>query len=130
MGLEVNESSSRQLLILNVYMPYNNPEHMDLFQYYLQVINNIIVDFPSPYSYAIGDFNYNLIDPNNNRFGKELISFCKEENFIVSDLEMLDTSDTFTFYSEAHHTVSWLDHVCLMLTRTVYLTTSVYCTTM
>ena len=65
MGLEVNESSSRQLLILNVYMPYNNLEHMDLFQYYLQVINNIIVDFPSPYSYVIGDFNSNLIDPNN-----------------------------------------------------------------
>ena len=36
--------------------------------------------------------------------------FCCNEGLLISDIILCD-DDTFTFYSEAHHSTSWLDHV-------------------
>ena len=40
----------------------------------------------------------------------ELIKFCNEENLVISDRVCLPTN-TYTYYSEAHNSSSWLDHV-------------------
>ena len=43
------------------------------------------------------------------KFGKEIVNFCDENHLVLSDMLHLDP-ETFTHYSEAHHSVSWLDH--------------------
>ena len=44
------------------------------------------------------------------KFGYELAEFCKEENFVLSDVSRLD-NNSFTYYSESHQTVSCIDHI-------------------
>ena len=55
-----------------------------------------------------------LIAVKNRKFGNELITFCSDEGLVLSDVNFLgknnDASNTFTFVSEVHHSVSWLDH--------------------
>ena len=55
----------------------------------------------------LGDFNAS----DSNSFGKLLNDFCCNNNFKLSD-KLLLPSNSFTYYSEAHSTTSWLDH-CL-----------------
>ena len=57
----------------------------------------------------IGDWNANV--NNNAIFGAELISFCEEHGYIISDVDKLGLeSGAFTYLSESHGTTSWIDH--------------------
>ena len=58
---------------------------------------------------AIRDFNANT-KGNVSRFGQELLCYCNNENLIISD-SVLAPLDSFTFLSEAHGSVSRLDHI-------------------
>ena len=59
------------------------------------------------YNFAIGDFNANI--SRDSLFGLQLLQFCEDNCYTLSDsVYMPDTS--FTFHSDAHDTVSWLDH--------------------
>ena len=60
----------------------------------------------------IGDWNANV--NNNAIFGAELISFCEEHGYIISDVDKFGLeSGAFTYLSESHGTTSWIDHcVC------------------
>ena len=72
---------------------------------------------PTLYVVIIGDWNSNVSYPS--IFGREMLNFCTEFNFIISDIEVLGiTSDAFTFLSEAHGNTSWLDH-CISRCTTV-----------
>ena len=53
--LEVN-CDAKKILVLNVYLPYDNGDNCDDYMYYLAMINSIVTDFPSPYSIVCGDF--------------------------------------------------------------------------
>ena len=53
----------------------------------------------------MGDFNAS----DSNGFCTYLNRFCKENGFILSDKQWLPSS-TLTYISEAHGSVSWLDH--------------------
>lgn len=113
MGLEVNKES-KSVLLVNIYMPYACHDNASNFAYYLSFIDSIIMAYRSPYVYVAGDFNsdLSLTDGQINQcFGKELVKFCDDQSFIISDQLMLDNDNAFTFYSEAHQSVSWLDHV-------------------
>ena len=44
------------------------------------------------------------------RFGKELVKFCSDESFVLSDVILCNYGDIFTYFSESHNTVSWLNH--------------------
>ncbi len=114
MGIEINCDIS-PLIFLNLYMPCSSSENEDDFFHYLTKINSIVCDHPNPYVYAIGDFNAHLGDNSSHHlFGKNLMSFCKKENLIISDrLSLAD--DSFTFVSDAHGVVSWIDHVVTTL---------------
>ena len=49
----------------------------------------------------IGDWNANV--NNNAIFGAELISFCEEHGYIISDVDKLGLeSGAFTYLSESH----------------------------
>jgi len=113
LGVEITSATSK-ILILNVYLPYDNGDNYDDYLYYLHMINNIITDFPSCYSFICGDFNANansLHVQSTHRFGRELIQFCNDESYILSDVCHNCDDSTFTYFSEMHNTVSWLDHI-------------------
>ena len=79
---------------------------------YLGKINSIFTDFNSPYCYFVGDFNADITECNgkvNKAFGRELISFVEEEEFIICD-QMSLCKSSYTYISDAHSTTSWLDH--------------------
>ncbi len=92
---------------LNVYLPCDSGDNLDDYSFYLSKVDSMLRD--DTHTAAIGDFNAN-ISHDHHRFGKELKSFCETENLTISD-HLLCHKDTFTFYSEAHDTVAWLDHV-------------------
>ena len=56
-----------------------------------------------------GDMNADITD-NSSYFHKHMLRCCKDNNLVLSSQEFLP-ADSFTYYSEAHSTTSWLDHV-------------------
>ena len=113
MGLEVC-IDLKKMFIINVYLPCDTNDNADSFIAYLSKLDSIITDFESPYVFCCGDFNANIgsdIRMGYNSFGKELIKFCKDEGLVLSDQVLLKGDNIYTFYSQAHHTVSWLDHI-------------------
>ena len=113
LGLELNVNGTR-FLFVNVYLPCDSYENDNDFINYLAKINNIVECYDSPYVFVMGDFNANLHGNADgviySRFGKKLYDFCRNENLTISDYDMLG-SDSYTFVSGAHNTVSWLDHI-------------------
>ena len=106
--MRVNISNGNQIIsICNVYLPYDDGSNRDEFEMYLGTIDSELSNWP--YSCAIGDFNASTRD-GCSRFGQEFIRFCAKESLIVSD-SILSPSDSFTFLSDAHAAVAWLDHV-------------------
>ena len=95
-------------LFLCVYLPYDCAENYDDYMFYLSQLLQIIEDFSSPYVYVCGDFNANVFS--HSRFGNELLRLCSDNSLCLSDTLFLP-SNTYTFISSSHDTVSWLDHV-------------------
>ncbi len=105
------DCDDNRVLILSVYLPCDVPENTDLYQMYLAKIEDIVDSHPTPYVMVIGDFNANICSKRETRkCAKLLINFCDEQSLIMSDKVLLK-ADTFTFYSEAHKSTSWIDHV-------------------
>ena len=100
-------NGDHSVALLNVYLPCDNGSNMEDYRFYLSKVECLLAEFP--YSAAFGDFNANIKSPNH-RFGLELKTFCTSENLVISDSLIAD-EDTFTFYSEAHDSVAWLDHM-------------------
>ena len=108
------EYDNQKVLILNVYMPYDDRSHGENYECFLShlgLIHSLIQDSDTSCAFVIGDWNANI--SNNSIFGNELLSFCSDFNYVLSDVNILgQTDNNFTFYSESHSTTSWLDH-CL-----------------
>jgi exonuclease III len=107
------QCGEKSLLFVNVYMPCCSEDNYPDFLYYLGKINSIVTDSNSPYVYVLGDYNANICKPETERshtFGIELKEFCLNEGLVLSDVLFCD-DNSYTFYSEAHHSVSWLDHI-------------------
>lgn len=123
MGLELNVETGK-VLFLNVYMPFCKSDNFDEFNVYINKINNLICTADTPLVYAIGDFNADIIK--NQAFGIELAKFCQEEGLLISD-HMRLSHDTYTYYSNAHCTTSWLDHIiCTNSAHSLIKNVSVY----
>ena len=113
-GLEV-ACKTLKLLIINVYFPYESHNNFDEFMNYLGKVYSIIHMADTPYVLVMGDMNANTyMYSERNRvsvFGEELVKFCNEYSLILSDVSKLGCSaNIYTHYSDAHHSVYWLDH--------------------
>ena len=98
--------------IFNVYMPCDNPDNHDEFLELLSHLSTAVEESEALHIAMIGDFNANISPGTHTLFGNELRRFCIEESLTISDDKLCPPS-TFTFFSEAHQSVSWLDHcVC------------------
>ena len=95
------------MTILNVYMSYDNGNNIEEYQSYLVKVDSKLNE--NHYACEMGDFNANVLS-DTHRFGTELINYCDSERLVISDKELAPTN-TFTFLSEAHSTVSWIDHI-------------------
>lgn len=58
--------------------------------------------------YVVGDFNADISN-DNSLFAKQLLQFCYANNLNISSKMFLPVK-SYTYVSEAWHTVSWLDH--------------------
>ena len=108
-GIEIRHSGGI-LFILNVYMPTQSRDNYHDFLEYLQKIQYCIEEAPTNSVMVIGDWNADITS--NSNFGNELFRFCEYNNYVSSDINLLDTGNQriFTYYSEAHQSTSWLDH--------------------
>lgn len=93
------------ILLVNVYMPVNNPENLPEFINVLGKIETLSADDDVTNTIVAGDFN---ADPTS-VFGSELDRFCCDFNYVVKDQEVLE-NDSYTFISYLTHTTYWLDH--------------------
>ena len=107
LSISIKIGSGASLELLNVYLPYDDGSNLEKYQSYMTKLEDKLSE--SVFSCAMGDFNANILQQNN-RFGQELKMFCQEENLVISD-EELCTHDSFTYFSSAHNTVAWLDHI-------------------
>ncbi|CAF2129717.1 unnamed protein product [Rotaria magnacalcarata] len=101
-------SASNEILLLNVYLPFDNKsvESLVQFEIALSVIDTLIGEANNSSIILMGDFNADL---NKGRFGKLLKSFVIERNLQFADLGL--PLDSFTYLSPGHDTTSWIDHI-------------------
>jgi hypothetical protein len=99
----------RQIAFLNVYLPVDCAQNIDDFLFYLSKIEDFMDNY-SPYAAVLGDFNTNLLQNSHSVFRRHLIQHCTDNNLVIAD-QRYCSQDTFTFFSDAHHSVSWLDHM-------------------
>ena len=105
-GLELSDSVTDYYFI-NAYLPYCCTTNIDKYLSHLSAVEAMYKLLNSSNTAILGDF----IASDFNSFGKLLNDFCCNNNFKLSD-KLLLPSNSFTYYSEAHSTTSWLDH-CL-----------------
>ena len=92
---------------LNVCLPYECKENVLDFTNYVCKMHTIFMNNNTVYNLTVGDFNANIT--RDSLFGLQLLQFCEDNCYTLRDsVYMPDTS--FTFHSDAHDTVSWLDH--------------------
>ena len=109
-GLSI-DCGNKTLCLINAYLPYYYSANVDGYLQYLSDLRSFCNEVSCPNICVMGDFNSN----DSNGFCTYLNRFCKENGFILSDKQWLPNS-TFTYISEAHGSVSWLDH-CLTSTN-------------
>ncbi len=107
-GVELDKGGHK-VLILNVYLPYddNTQDGLEEYIHHLGVINSIVQDASTSEVLVLGDYNADF----GKRFGQELQDFAADHMLVVSDKVMCDNDSFYTYLSESHNTTSWLDHV-------------------
>ena len=113
MAIEIS-NGNKNVLVLNVYIPFDSSDNFDESIFYLSKINDIIEERSSSYDLALGDYNANIRTDDyghvTKRFRTELLNVCIEEVLHIIDKIHLVGNDNFTFISDLHNTLSWLDH--------------------
>ena len=94
-----------KILLLNVYLPYQNTENYDNFIEYLGKIEALIERVEVTGVIIIGDFNS---DPNKD-FYKELKKMCDHNELTISDVNLMP-SQTYTHVNNGSLGRFWLDH--------------------
>ncbi|XP_060801616.1 uncharacterized protein LOC132902036 [Amyelois transitella] len=100
--------NSQQFLVFSVYMPTVSDDNLPEFTERLSEISAVVDECGAEYVYVLGDFNAQ----HSTVFGKELASFCDEQQWVCADWHFLGiSSNTYTYVSDIHGTTSWLDHL-------------------
>ena len=105
LGIEIKTRGTKLLLIC-LYMPTDCKENEIDFLHYLGKLDSIIQEADTSNISIIGDWN---ADPTAH-FGRELADFCSDKSLLISDIELIGDTNSFTYISDAFGTTSWLDH--------------------
>ena len=84
-------AQAKNMLLTNVYLWYCCEENLADFDYYTAKINEIIEAPDTPFVFVIGDFNADT--QSLQKCGSELITFCRDEVLLISDLEHVANTD-------------------------------------
>ena len=110
LGLTLS-GDQNSFFFLNVYLPcFSTTNSDDNYHEFMRVISeavSLVQSSPTLNAIILGDFNACFSKPT--LFTRELISYCDENRLVISDSSLLQPN-SFTFYSDAHQTTSWLDH--------------------
>ena len=101
--------NTRKIAILSVYMPCLCNLHDDKYLESLAILSTIIEELDCGGYYIIGDWNADLNNSINHKFGGYLASFLKDTSLLPSSTYYLPVG-TYTFSSEAWKSKSWIDH--------------------
>ena len=106
-GMSIN-GSAFPVLLASVYMPVNDPtvQSDDEFEFVCGSLNALIEDCNVLGYILCGDFNFNIDSPRH----KYICNSLTSKEAMLAD-EMLLAKHSFTYVSDCHSTVSWLDHV-------------------
>ena len=108
LGLQISCNDGKNVLLVNVYLPYDCPDNRELFDEYMGKLNSIVEENPTNYLCFICDFN---ADPRGPAFAK-IQQLCTEHALSVVDVDRLHLN-SFTYVSDCHHSTSWLDHAVM-----------------
>ena len=97
------------LYIINIYLPYESPNNIDLFEDRLVKVFLYCELLNTSNFCIIGDFNSNISNYNSN-FSNILLKYCTDTNIVMSDNIILN-SDSYTCVSSAWKSCYWLDHI-------------------
>ena len=89
-----------------IYLPTESENNLLSYIDYLAKIKALIISAATNSTAVIGDFNSK---PPSSLFYLELQRFCDDNSFVMSDVALLP-HDSYTYVSDTHNTVSWLDH--------------------
>ena len=103
-------SNSIVLIILSVYLPYQCPENEVKYLEKLGFINALTNELDTTCFVINGDWNANLREGGNSLFAKHMVQLCDDNGFTLSSKVLLP-ADSFTQFSEAWGSVSWLDYI-------------------
>ena len=96
---------NNSIVIINVYLPYNSLSNVEAYLKYLGALQILCEAQQSWNLCIVGDFNANK----ESTCGHFFNNFCEEHGYIISD-RSISSSNTFTYLSDSHQTISWLDH--------------------
>lgn len=97
----------RSFILCSVYMPTDSIQNLPDFTDCLGILRAIIESGDSEAIYVLGDFNAHPGE----LFDVELANFCTENEWFCVDKDKLGKyPDTFTFISQTHGSLRWLDH--------------------
>ncbi|KAJ2937290.1 hypothetical protein O0L34_g19530 [Tuta absoluta] len=104
--------TGRSLIVMSVYMPTDLAANLPLLTECYGVMSAVCA-FNDDVDCIICLDDYNSdVNRQNNLFGSELLLYCKEEDWVCADIQLLgQSSGTFTFLSDGHGTTSWIDHI-------------------
>ena len=94
--------------IINVYMPYDCRDNNEIFVDYIGRLEACVNESTSGSVCLFGDFNADALQNKHN--WRTLTNFCNANEYVMSDTAILPVN-SFTYVSEAHSSVSWLDHI-------------------
>ena len=127
-SIVIRDSARYSWLFSSIYKPYFCQDNYDLYMECLADIKLICDSSGCSFSIIGGDFNADT----GNEFHTLLDEFCNDESFRIFDevfFEAKNQGNVATFYSDAHGTSSWLDHIICSVNAKQFLDDSLclYC---
>ena len=105
-GIKIHQEDN-DICLINIYSLFCYYNNIDSYLQYLVKLNDLCEYLGCTNLCLLGDFNAS----DSNLFGPLLNQFRDDIEYKFTDKEFLP-QDTFTYFSEAHGSTSWIDH-CL-----------------
>ena len=106
LGLQIS-NGDRQLIAINVYLPFYSLENVDDYLFYVGKISSILENLETCDFFVLGDFNARV----GGLFYESWVKVCEDYGAVLSDVALLPAT-TYTHVNHGSLAQSWLDH-CL-----------------
>ena len=112
-AIEIN-TGSNTVVVISVYLPYQSPDNEVEYLEKLGYINAVTNDLDTTCFVIVGDWNANIRNGGESTFARHMSQLCMDNSYILSSQALLPT-DSYTHVSEAWGSVSWPDHIIIII---------------